>query len=68
MPALQPRPPPADGHAVDRRVIWICVGVGSTVGGLVPEAWGGSAFGLASLMLGLLGGLAGLWLGARLTG
>lgn len=53
---------------MDRRVVWICVGVGSTVGGLLPEVWGGSAFGLASLMLGCLGGVAGLWLAVKLTG
>jgi hypothetical protein len=45
---------------VDRRLIWIFVAVGSTVGGLMPEAWGGSA-------LGCLGGLAGLWFAVRLT-
>jgi predicted MFS family arabinose efflux permease len=53
---------------VERRVVWICIGVGSTLGGFVPEAWGASAFGVASLALGLLGGLAGLWVGVRLTG
>jgi len=53
---------------MDRRVVWIFVGVGSTIGGLLPEAWGGSAFGLASLAFGCLGGIAGLWLAARLTG
>ena len=53
---------------MDRRVIWIFVAVGSTIGGLAPEVWGGSAFGLASLTLGCLGGLAGLWLAVRLTG
>ena len=52
---------------MDRRIVWIFVGVGSTVGGLLPEAWGGSAFGVASLALGCLGGIAGLWLAARLT-
>ncbi len=53
---------------MDRRVLWIFVGVGSILGGLVPEAWGGSAFGVMSLALGLVGGLAGLWLGVKLTG
>ncbi|HKS77812.1 MAG TPA: hypothetical protein VJQ07_02970 [Gaiellaceae bacterium] len=53
---------------MDRRVMWLFVAVGSTVGGLVPEAWGGSAFGLASLGLACLGGLAGVWAAFRLTG
>jgi hypothetical protein len=53
---------------MDRRVVWIFVGVGSTIGGLAPAVWGGSAFGVASLALGSLGGVAGLWLAAKLTG
>jgi hypothetical protein len=53
---------------MDRRVVWLFVAFGSTVGGLAPEAWGGSAFGVASLALGFLGGLAGLWFAVKLTG
>jgi hypothetical protein len=53
---------------VDRRIIWLFVLVGTTVGGFVPEAWGASAFGGASLVLSLLGGVGGLWLGVRLAG
>jgi hypothetical protein len=53
---------------MDRRVVWLCVVVGSTIGGLAPQAWGASAFGVASLALGCLGGLAGVWLAVRLTG
>jgi hypothetical protein len=52
---------------MDRRVIWICVFAGSIVGGLVPELWGGSAFGGMSLLFSAVGGFAGLWLGARLA-
>lgn len=52
---------------MDRRIVWIFVGVGSTVGGLLPEAWGGTAFGVASLALGCLGGIAGLWCAAKLA-
>jgi hypothetical protein len=58
----------ADRAAMDRCVVWLFVAVGSTVGGLVPVAWGGSALGVASLAFGCLGGLAGLWFAARLTG
>jgi hypothetical protein len=52
---------------VDRRVVWIFVGVGMTVGGFVPVIWGGSALGLGSLVFGSLGGLAGLWLATKLA-
>ena len=54
-------------HLMERRVVWLFVGVGMTVGGLVPTVWGGSAFGFASLALASLGGVAGLWLAAKLT-
>ena len=53
---------------MDRRVVWLLVVVGTTLGGLAPEAWGASAFGLASLVFGCLGGLAGIWLAFRLAG
>lgn len=52
---------------MDRRIIWLFVVAGSTLGGLAPEAWGGSAFGVMSLALGLVGALSGLWLAVRLT-
>jgi hypothetical protein len=53
---------------MDRRVMWIFVLVGSTVGALVPLAWGGSTLGLTSLALGCLGGIAGVWCAVKLTG
>jgi hypothetical protein len=53
---------------MERRIVWIFVAVGMTVGGLLPEVWGGSAFGVASLAFGSLGGVAGLWLALRLVG
>ena len=57
-----------DRRLMDRRVVWLFVGVGMTVGSVLPEAWGGSALGVASLALGSLGGVAGLWLAAKLIG
>jgi len=52
---------------MDRRLVWIFVGVGMTLGGFLPVVWGGSALGFASLVFGTLGGVAGLWLAAKLT-
>lgn len=52
---------------MDRRVIWLFVGVGMTVGGLLPEVLGGSALGFASLVFGTLGGVAALWLGLKVV-
>jgi hypothetical protein len=52
---------------MDRGIVWLFVGVGMVVGGFVPLVWGGSALGLASLVLGSLGGVAGLWVAVKLT-
>jgi len=49
-------------------VLWLFVVVGSTIGGFLPAVWGGSVLGPASLGLGCLGALVGLWLAVRLTG
>ena len=51
---------------MDRRIVWIFVGVGTIVGGLVPLIWDGSTLGFASLVFGTLGGAAGLWLAMKL--
>jgi hypothetical protein len=52
---------------MDKRVIWLCAIGGGMAGGLIPMAWGGSAFGGASLLLGVVGGLGGVWVGVRLA-
>ena len=52
---------------MDKRVLWICLLVGSTVGGFVPEAWGGSAFGAASFLLSAIGAIAGVFVAARIS-
>jgi len=52
---------------VGRSVIGLCATAGLTVGGLAPELWGGSSFSLASVAFGVIGGIAGVWLGARLS-
>ena len=45
----------------------LCGGFGTVVGGYLPELWGSSSFSLASLAFGVVGGIAGVWLGARLS-
>jgi hypothetical protein len=57
----------ADIATVERRVVWLFVGFGMTVGGFVPLMWGGNALGFASLVFGTLGGVAGLWAGLKLS-
>jgi uncharacterized membrane protein YeaQ/YmgE (transglycosylase-associated protein family) len=52
---------------MDKRVLWLCVLVGSTVGGFVPETWGASGLGVASLVFGAIGAIAGVWVAARVS-
>jgi hypothetical protein len=51
-----------------RSVIGLCGGFGTLVGGYLPLLWGASSFSLASLAFGFAGGVAGIWLGARISG
>jgi hypothetical protein len=48
-------------------VIGISAFVGLCVGGFVPELWGASTLGFQSLLFGVIGGVAGVWLGIKLT-
>ena len=50
-----------------RSLIWICVTAGSTVGGFLPMAWGASSLSGMSLLFGLFGGIAGIYVGVRLS-
>ena len=53
---------------MDKRVLWMCMAVGSTVGGLVPEAWHASSFGLAAILGSAVGAVVGVWVAARISG
>jgi hypothetical protein len=50
-----------------RSVIGLCAMGGSFVAGYVPVLWGASGFSVMSLVFGAVGGIAGVWLGARLS-
>jgi hypothetical protein len=64
---LTVRRPPADQFHMGRRMIGLCAVFGSFVGGYVPTLWGASSLGLESLLFGTLGGIAGVWLGVRVS-
>jgi len=57
----------ADSARMGRSVIGICALVGMTIGGFVPELWGASGLSLAALVFSAAGGVAGVWVGARLS-
>jgi hypothetical protein len=48
-----------------RSVIPLCAGFGLFIGGYVPELWGAGSFSLSSILFSAIGGIAGVWLGAR---
>jgi len=50
-----------------RSVIGLCAGFGSVFGGYVPVLWGASGFSLVSILFGVAGAVAGVWLGVRLS-
>jgi len=50
-----------------RSVIYLCASLGTIVGGYVPTAWGASDFSLQSVAFAAVGGIAGLWVGMRLS-
>ena len=57
----------ADPLGVGKSVIGLCAGFGTIVGGYVPVLWGASSFSLVSFVFGFAGGVAGVWLGVRVS-
>ena len=49
-----------------KSLIWIGLAVGSTLGGMIPLLWGGSALSMSSVLLSAVGGIVGIWGGFRL--
>ena len=49
-----------------RGVMMIAVLVGSTLGALVPSLWGAGMLSVAGVVFSILGGVAGIWAGARI--
>jgi hypothetical protein len=64
---MEDRSKRADDRSMDRRVLWMSVGLGSTVGGFVPMLFGQSSFSAASLLGSVVGCFAGIWLAARVS-
>jgi hypothetical protein len=50
-----------------RSTIGLCATFGTFAGSFVPDLWGGSGLSLASVIFGAVGGVAGVWLGVRLS-
>lgn len=53
---------------MNKMLITIGVAVGSTIGALLPQLWGDKDFlSIASMALGFVGGLIGIWAGVKLS-
>lgn len=51
---------------MDRKLIWLGMFVGSSLGGYIPTLWGASAFSPSAILLCAVGGFLGIWIGYRL--
>jgi hypothetical protein len=58
---------PADRFPMGRGVIGMCAMFGSFVGGYVPTIWGASSLGAQSLLVGGIGAIVGVFVGARIA-
>jgi hypothetical protein len=50
-----------------RSVIGLCATFGTIAGGYVPSLWGAGSFSLSSVAFAALGGIAGVWVGLRVS-
>lgn len=48
-----------------KTIIMIFTTIGMMTGGAAPLMWGGSPFGGWSILLGMVGGFVGIWIGAK---
>ncbi len=50
-----------------KSLIWIFMAIGSTVGGIIPNLWGAGFLSFSSVIFTAIGGIAGIWLGFKLS-
>jgi outer membrane lipoprotein SlyB len=56
----------SDARIVDKKVLWMCMAAGSTVGGYLPTVFGQGSFSIASILGSAVGGIAGVFAAARI--
>ncbi len=56
----------ADSRVVNKKVLWMCMAVGSTVGGYLPTFVGQGSFSLASIVGSAVGAVAGVFAASRI--
>ncbi|MBX4197958.1 hypothetical protein KW782_01345 [Candidatus Parcubacteria bacterium] len=50
-----------------KSLIWLCMVIGSTIGGAIPNLWGATFLSMSSVFLTALGGIVGIWIGFNLS-
>ncbi|MEK7567780.1 MAG: hypothetical protein AAB513_02565 [Patescibacteria group bacterium] len=50
-----------------KKMVWIGMIIGSTVGGYMPTLWGDSFLSFTSVILSAIGGILGIWLGFKIS-
>ena len=50
-----------------KKVTWLLMFVGGTLGSYMPLLWGSGYFSLASIIFSALGAILGIWVGFKLT-
>ena len=56
----------SDSPTMNKKVLWMCMAVGSTVGGYLPTFVGQGSFSLASIAGSFIGGVAGVFAATRI--
>jgi hypothetical protein len=56
----------ADIDRMDRKILFMCITVFSTIGGYLPTFIGQSQFSVMSILGGLFGGIAGVFVARRI--
>ena len=52
---------------MSKKFIWGGLFLGSSIGGMVPAMWGGDLLSGWGIVMSLVGGLAGIWAGYRVS-
>ena len=50
-----------------KRLVWVGILLGSTVGGYVPTLWGADMLSFSSILGSVIGGLAGIWIAYKIS-
>ena len=50
-----------------KKLVWVFMVVGSTIGGYIPTLWGDGFLSMSSVLLSAVGGILGIWIAFKLN-